>query len=93
MRRRKRTASRDYLVYFSAGVTSLFLVGFLLISVAMLLVHREHVAGERANRLCAERAPVMATGWQLDYDEETETYTCTYDRNGRRIGRHVAVHP
>jgi hypothetical protein len=93
MTRGKRGGSRDYLVYFSVGVTSLFLVGFVLVSVAMLLVHREHVAQERANRFCEEGAPRRATGWQLDYDEEMETFTCTYEQNGRRIGRRVALRP
>jgi hypothetical protein len=93
MRRRRRGDSRDYLVYFSVGVTSLFLVAFVLGSAAMLLVGREHVAHERANRLCEHRAPRPATGWQLDYNEETETFGCTYGRNGRPIGRRVAVRP
>lgn len=87
----RRGASRDYLTLFSVAVTSVLVLAFLIGAGAMLLVQREHVADERANHRCETSAPRGATGWTLGWNAETETYTCIYDRNGRRTGQTVQI--
>jgi hypothetical protein len=80
------TRSRDYLVIFSVTVTSVFLLAFVFMAAVMLLVAREHAFAERANQRCAASAPDGATGWTLDYGTG-RTFTCVYNRNGRRTGK------
>jgi hypothetical protein len=89
-------SERDYLALVSLTISGIFLLAMLGLSVVMVLVQREHVAAERAlhrdypeleraQERCETNKPWPATGWTLDWNAATRTYTCSYDRNGRRI--------
>jgi hypothetical protein len=80
-----------YLKPVSVTVASAFLLGLLFVAVAMLVTQGEHVAFERANQRCESSAPPGVTGWTLDWNPDAETFTCIYDRNGRRTGRRLRI--
>ena len=80
-----------YLKPVSVTITSAFLLALLFVAVAMLVTQGEHVAFERANKWCERSAPRGVTGWSLDWNPDAETFTCIYDRNGRRTGRTLMI--
>ena len=73
------------------AVVGVLVLAFVAFSIIALLVQREHVAYERANRTCETSASRGATGWKLDWNGDTETFTCTFDRNGRPTGQVLRV--
>ena len=90
------TSERDYPAIVSLTITGIFLLAMLGLSVIMVLVQRDHVAAERAlhrdypeleraQERCERNKPPLATGWTLDWNATARTYTCIYDRMGRRI--------
>jgi hypothetical protein len=87
----RQSSGRDYLALASVAVVGVFVLAFVAFSVIALLVQRERVAYERANRKCETSAPRGATGWNLDWSGDTETFTCTFDRNGRPTGKALRV--
>jgi nitrogen fixation protein FixH len=87
----RRSGGRDYLALASVAFVGVFVLAFVAFSVIALVVQREHVAYERANRKCETSAPRGATGWNLDWNGDTETFTCTFGRNGRPTGQVLRV--
>jgi hypothetical protein len=85
------SGTRDYLASASVAVVGVLLLAFVAFSVIALLVQREHVAYERANRKCETSAPRGVTGWRLDWSADTETFTCIFGRNGRPTGQLLRV--
>lgn len=75
----------------AAYAVSVFVLAFVALAVVMLLVQREHVAAERANRKCEVSAPLGVTGWALRWSADGETFTCAYDQNGRPTGQVLRV--
>jgi hypothetical protein len=88
-----RLQNEGPLVVFSVAVTGLFLLAFLVLAFLFLLVQREHALAERANQRCELSAPPGVTGWALEWSSGADTYTCVYDRNGRRTGKTVRIRP
>jgi hypothetical protein len=95
MRSRLQRSERDYLAVVSVTIVGVFLVAMLILSVSMVVVERwhvdaeravrpEHVAFARANQRCEQNAPPLVNGWTLGWNASTQTFTCVYDRNGRR---------
>lgn len=87
----RRSGGRDYLALTSVAVVGVFVLTFVAFCVIAVLVQIEHVAYERAHRKCETNAPRGATGWHLDWNGDTETFTCTFGRNGRPIGHVLRV--
>ncbi len=92
----------DYLAIVSVTIAGTFLLATLGASVSMVVVQREHVAAERAaqpehvtfvraNQRCEKNEPPLATGWTLNWNASAQTYTCIYDRTGRRVGRTLTI--
>lgn len=90
-RRSQRSGTRDYLALASVAVVSVFLSALVAFSVIALLVQREQVAYERANRKCETSAPRGVTGWKLRWSAENEMFTCVFGRNGRSTGQMVRI--
>jgi hypothetical protein len=87
---------RDYLAIVSVSIVGIFLLAMLGLAVSMVIVQhwqiaaeravqREHVALKRAHERCETNKPPLATGWTLNWNATAQTFTCSYDRNGRRL--------
>jgi hypothetical protein len=87
----RRSGGRDYLALTSVTIIGVFVLAFVAFSVIALVVQTEHVAYERANRECETNAPRGATGWHLDWNGDTETFTCSFGRNGRPTGQVLRI--
>jgi hypothetical protein len=87
----RRSGTRDYLELAIKAFVAVFILAFVAFSVIGLLVQREHVAFERANGKCEASAPRGVTGWTLDWNADTETFTCIFERNGRPTGQTLRV--
>jgi hypothetical protein len=96
MRSGSRRSERDYLRIVSVTITGIFFFAMLGLSVITVIVQREHVAAERAvqrehveleraHQRCEKNEPPLATGWTLNWNATAQTFTCIYDRNGRRL--------
>jgi hypothetical protein len=96
MRSGSRRSDRDYLAIVSVTIVGIFLLAMLGLAVTMVVVQRSHVAAERAvqrenvalkqaHARCETNKPPLATGWTLNWNATAQTFTCTYDRNGRRL--------
>jgi hypothetical protein len=96
MRSGWRRSERDYLAIVSVTIVGIFLLAVLGLTVSMVVVQREHVAAERAaqgehveyaraHQRCERNKPPLATGWTLNRNATAQTFTCIYDRNGRRL--------
>ena len=83
----RRSGARDYLELAIKAFVAVFILAFVAFSVSALLVQREHVAFERANRKCEAGAPSGVTGWKLDWNPDTETFTCIFGGDGRPTGQ------
>jgi len=96
MRSGSRRSDRDYLAIVSVTIVGIFLLAMLGLAASMVVVQhwhveaeravqREHVGLKRAHERCETNKPPLATGWTLNWNPTAQTFTCIYDRNGRRL--------
>lgn len=96
MRSGSRRSDRDYLAIVSVTIVGILLLAMLGLAASMVVVQhwhvaaeravqREHVGLERAHERCETNKPPLATGWTLNWNATAQTFTCIYDRNGRRL--------